>query len=299
MVDNDTCKPRGEVFEKLIEDFLGHLKYERGYSENTISSYKRDLVHFEKHLKQLHISSVISITRPIVSSFVTALVGMGLDPSSVERHIAALKSFFAYLIREGQVKINPTSDIKLPRKSKRLPKALTMNEAKNLVESPKSIRDKAIMELLYATGIRASELISLTLNDVNLDVGFIKCFGKGGKERIVPMGAAAVSAVREYIDSSRPKTESNIIFLDKNKKQLTRQGLWFIVKKYVKLSGVRASASTHTLRHSFATHLLEKGADLRSVQEMLGHSDISTTQIYTSVSRERLKRIYHSAHPRA
>jgi integrase/recombinase XerD len=299
MVDNDTYKPRGEVCEKLIEDFLGHLKYERGYSENTISSYKRDLVHFEKHLKQPHISSVISITRPIVSSFVTALVGMGLDPSSVERHIAALKSFFAYLIREGQVKINPTSDIKLPRKSKRLPKALTMNEAKNLVESPKSIRDKAIMELLYATGIRASELISLTLNDVNLDVGFIKCFGKGGKERIVPMGAAAVSAVREYIDSSRPKTESNIIFLDKNKKQLTRQGLWFIVKKYVKLSGVRASASTHTLRHSFATHLLEKGADLRSVQEMLGHSDISTTQIYTSVSRERLKRIYHSAHPRA
>ena len=283
----------------MIDEFLSHLKYERGYSENTISSYKRDLVHFEKHLKQLHISSVISITRPIVSSFVTALVGMGLDPSSVERHIAAVKSFFAYLVREGQVKINPTSDIKLPRKSKRLPKALTMNEAKNLVESPKSIRDKAIMELLYATGIRASELISLTLNDVNLDVGFIKCFGKGGKERIVPMGAAAVSAVREYIDSSRPKTESNIIFLDKNKKQLTRQGLWFIVKKYVKLSGVRASASTHTLRHSFATHLLEKGADLRSVQEMLGHSDISTTQIYTSVSRERLKRIYHSAHPRA
>jgi len=285
--------------EKLIEEFLSHLKYERGYSENTISSYKRDLVHFEKHLKQLHIGSVISITRPIVSSFVTALVGMGLDPSSVERHIAAVKSFFAYLVREGQVKINPTSDIRLPRKSKRLPKALTMNEAKTLVESPKSIRDKAIMELLYATGIRASELVSLTLNDVNLDVGFIKCFGKGGKERIVPMGAAAVSAVREYIDSSRPKTESNIIFLDKNKKQLTRQGLWFIVKKYVRLSGVRASASTHTLRHSFATHLLEKGADLRSVQEMLGHSDISTTQIYTSVSRERLKRIYQSAHPRA
>jgi len=289
----------GVRMEKLIEEFLSHLKYERGYSENTISSYKRDLVHFEKHLKQLHISSVISITRPIVSSFVTALVGMGLDPSSVERHIAAVKSFFAYLVREGQVKINPTSDIRLPRKSKRLPKALTMNEAKILVESPKSIRDKAIMELLYATGIRASELISLTMNDVNLDVGFIKCFGKGGKERIVPMGAAAVSAVREYIDSSRPKMESNIIFLDKNKKQLTRQGLWFIVKKYVKSSGVRASASTHTLRHSFATHLLEKGADLRSVQEMLGHSDISTTQIYTSVSRERLKRIYRSAHPRA
>ncbi|MFH1710044.1 MAG: site-specific tyrosine recombinase XerD [bacterium] len=285
--------------EKLIEDFLSHLKFERGYSENTTSSYKRDLVHFEKHLDQLHVSSVVSITRPVVSSFVTALVGMGLDASSVERHIAAVKSFFAYLIREGQVKTNPTSDIRLPKKSKRLPKALTMKEAKNLVESPKSVRDKAIMELLYATGIRASELVNLTLDDVNLEVGFIKCFGKGGKERIVPIGAVAVSVVREYVSSYRPKTTSNILFLDKRGKQFTRQGLWFVVKKYVKLSGVRAGASTHTLRHSFATHLLEGGADLRCVQEMLGHSDISTTQIYTSVSRERLKRIYQSAHPRA
>lgn len=285
--------------EKLIEDFLGHLKHERGYSENTVSSYRRDLVRFERHLKGLNVNSVTGITRPVISSFVTALVGTGLDASTVEQHIAAIKSFFAFLVREGRVKINPTSDIRLPRKSKRLPKALTMNEAKNLVESPRSARDKAIMELLYATGIRASELVGLTLNDVNLDVGFIKCFGKGGKERIVPMGAAAISAVREYVNSSRPKTQSDVLFLDKNKKQLSRQGLWFIVKKYVRSSGVRASASTHTLRHSFATHLLEKGADLRSVQEMLGHSDIATTQIYTSVSRERLKKVYRAAHPRA
>jgi len=285
--------------EKLIEEFLSHLKYERGYSENTISSYKRDLAHFDKHLKQLQVSSLGNITRPVVSSFVTALVGMGLDASSVERHVAAVKSFFGYLVREGQVKINPTSDIRLPRKGKRLPKALTMSEAKILVESPKSARDKAILELLYATGIRASELIGLTLNDVNLDVGFIKCFGKGGKERIVPMGVAAISSIKEYLGAARPKSANNTLFLDRSGRQLTRQGLWFIVKKYVRLSGVRASASTHTLRHSFATHLLEKGADLRCVQEMLGHSDISTTQIYTSVSRERLKRIYKSAHPRA
>jgi len=285
--------------EKLTEEFLSHLKYERGYSENTISSYRRDLVHFMNHLKQNNISAISSVTRPLISSFVTELVQMGLDASSVERHIAAVKSFFAYLAREGHVNMNPTSDIRLPKKSRKLPKALTMNEAKILVESPKIARDKAIIELLYATGIRASELINLSLDDVNLDVGFIKCFGKGGKERIVPIGGAAISAVREYVQSSRPKTESNILFLDRSKKHLTRQGLWFIVKKYVRLSGVRASASTHTLRHSFATHLLEKGADLRSVQEMLGHSDISTTQIYTSVSRERLKKIYHSAHPRA
>lgn len=285
--------------QKLTEEFLSHLKYERGYSENTISSYKRDLAHFEKHLSQLHVSSIQVVTRPVVSSFVTALAQMGLDASSVERHIAAVKSFFSYLIREGQVKVNPTSDIRVPRKSKRLPKALTMNEAKILVESPKTARDKAIIELLYATGIRASELINLSLNDVNLDVGFIKCYGKGGKERIVPMGAAAISAIKEYLKEGRKRPANNVLFLDRMGRQLTRQGLWLIVKKHVKLSGVRASASTHTLRHSFATHLLEKGADLRSVQEMLGHSDISTTQVYTSVSRERLKKIYHSAHPRA
>jgi integrase/recombinase XerD len=285
--------------DKLTEEFLDHLKYERGYSENTTSSYRRDLAHFEKHLKQMQVSSVSGITRPVLSSFVTSLLSMGLGAGSVERHIAAVKSFFAYLVREGRVQTNPTSNIRLPKKSKKLPKALTMSEAKCLVESPKSARDKAIMELLYATGIRASELIGLTLNDVNMDVGFIKCFGKGGKERIVPMGEAAIAAVKGYINAGRPKSAINILFLDRLGRQLTRQGLWFIVKKYVKLSGVRASASTHTLRHSFATHLLEGGADLRCVQEMLGHSDISTTQVYTSVSRERLKKIYRSAHPRA
>lgn len=285
--------------DKLIEEFLDHLKYERGYSDNTTSSYRRDLAHFKKHLEQLHVASVSSITRPVVSGFVTSLLSMGLEAASVERHIAAVKSFFAYLIREGKVQANPTSDVKLPRKSKKLPKALTMMEAKNLVECPKSARDKAIMELLYATGIRASELIGLTLNDVNAEVGFIKCFGKGGKERIVPMGASAVAAVKEYIKTGRPGSDNDILFLDRFGRGFTRQGLWFIVKKYVKLSGVRASATVHTLRHSFATHLLEGGADLRCVQEMLGHSDISTTQVYTSVSRERLKKIYRSAHPRA
>jgi integrase/recombinase XerD len=285
--------------DKQIEDFLNFIKFERGYSENTISSYKRDLLHFKSHIDKMHITSISSITRTVVSAFLTSLVGMGLEASSVERHISTVKSFFAYLIREGVVKSNPTADIKLPKKAKRLPKALTMNEAKLLVEMPKSARDKAIMELLYATGLRASELINLSLNDLNLDVGFIKCFGKGGKERIVPVGSAAVSALKEYIAKDRPKKEVDVLFLDNRGKHLTRQGLWFIVKKYVKLSGVRGSATTHTLRHSFATHLLEKGADLRSVQEMLGHSDISTTQIYTSVSRERLKKIYHSAHPRS
>lgn len=285
--------------QNLINEFLNHLKFERGYSENTTSSYRRDLCQFNDHLKSCQVDSPGNVHRTHISSFISQLVAAGMKASSVERHIAAIKSFFAYLIREGKLSSNPTSDIELPQKSKRLPKALTMLEVKTLVESPKKIRDKAIMELLYATGIRASELVSLSLNDVNLDVGFIKCFGKGGKERIVPIGAAAAKAVKEYVDSSRPKFKRDVLFLDSRGRGLTRQGLWHIVKKYVKKAGVRQSATTHTLRHSFATHLLEGGADLRSVQEMLGHSDISTTQIYTSVSRERLKKIYRSAHPRA
>jgi integrase/recombinase XerD len=285
--------------QELINDFLNYINYERGYSENTISSYRRDLNLFENYLKTQNISAPASVARTSISSFITSLAAMGLGSASIERHVAAVRSFFAYLIREGKITSNPTTDIKTPQKSKKLPKALTMNEAKNLVESPKSIRDKAILELLYATGLRASELIGLNMNDINLDVGFVKCFGKGGKERIVPMGHIASAMLKLYIAKERPKVETDLLFLDNHSKKLTRQGLWFIVKKYVKKSGVRGSATTHTLRHSFATHLLEHGADLRSVQEMLGHSDISTTQVYTSVSRERLKKIYRSAHPRA
>jgi integrase/recombinase XerD len=285
--------------QETINDFLNYLEFERGYSKNTTSSYRRDLEQFDKFLHGLGVLTLENISRSTISSFVTGLSGMGLMSSSVERHIAAIKSFFGYLIREGKLKTNPTSDIQMPKKSKKLPKALSMLEAKNLVESPKKLRDRAILELLYATGLRASELINLTMNDVNLDVGFIKCFGKGGKERIVPMGESAARVIKSYIKTERPKVAVDTLFLDSHSKKLSRQGLWGIVKKYVKKSGVRGSATTHTLRHSFATHLLEHGADLRSVQEMLGHSDISTTQVYTSVSRERLKKVYLSAHPRA
>jgi len=283
----------------LIEDFFNYLNFERGYSPNTLSSYKRDLVRFDKYLKDNKVPSMINVNRSIISAFITVLSSFGLNAASIERSIAAIKSFFGYLIREGRIRTNPTSDIKLPQKSKKLPKALSMLEARNLVEAAKDPRDKAMLELLYGAGLRASELTSLTLNDVNLDVGFVKCFGKGGKERIVPIGNSAVSAIKQYVRSGREKLDSKTLFLDNHGNKLTRQGLWFIVKKYVRSSGVRGSASTHTLRHSFATHLLEGGADLRSVQEMLGHSDISTTQVYTSVSRERLKKIYLSAHPRA
>jgi integrase/recombinase XerD len=285
--------------DELLNDFLSHLDYERGYSRNTLTSYKRDLSRFILFLKGLNIRTPESVTRQVISSFITKLSALGLKASSIERSIASIKSFFGFLIREGKVKSDPTADIKMPQKSKKLPKALSMEEARILVESPKDLKDKAILELLYAAGLRASELVNLTLNDVNLDVGFIKCSGKGGKERIVPIGEQASKSIKEYIEKERPKKDIENLFIDNHGHKLTRQGLWFIVKKYVKIAGVRGSATTHTLRHSFATHLLEHGADLRSVQEMLGHSDISTTQIYTSVSRERLKKVYAAAHPRA
>ena len=188
-----------------------------------------------------------------------------------------------------------------------MPKSLSISETIKLIAAPRakdkhSIRDVALLEVLYATGMRASEVVNLNVADVNLDVSFIKCFGKGSKERIVPINKATLKALKEYLEKSRskfPGKEEDALFLDKNGQRLTRQGLWLIIKKYVKSTGVKSKTSPHTLRHSFATHLLEKGADLRSVQEMLGHADIATTQIYTSVSRERLKRMYKKAHPRA
>lgn len=210
-------------------------------------------------------------------------------------------------MREEIIEADPTVDIKLPKKAKRLPKSLSISETIKLISAPReqnfiAIRDAAMLELLYASGMRASEITSLNIADINFSVSFVKCLGKGSKERIVPINKITLVALKTYLEKARgefPPKDKTALFLDKNGERLTRQGLWLVIKKYVKLTGVKGVTSPHTLRHSFATHLLEKGADLRSVQEMLGHTDISTTQIYTSVSRERLKRIYKKAHPRA
>jgi integrase/recombinase XerD len=227
------------------------------------------------------------------------------------RKHAALKSFYKYLMLEGKISIDPTSDLKLPKIGKRLPKALTIKDTFALLKAPatagkpakKNLRDLAILELLYASGLRASELVGLRLGDINLNASFVKCLGKGGKERMVPLGAEAKDALEKYLKEIRPDQSrmdsEQALFLDRNGTSLSRQALWEIVKKYVALSEIKSKTSPHTLRHSFATHLLEKGADLRYVQEMLGHASISTTEIYTGVSRERLKRIYKEAHPRA
>jgi len=294
--------------EKELRDFMVYLASERGYSQNTLSAYDIDLRQFFKSIPSGVASDPNGIGHREISRFISNLNLSGIMPSSIERKLAAIKSFFHYLIRAGKVRTDPTAEIISPKKGKKLPKALSIKEAIDLSVYPKGekamqVRDRAIMEMLYATGMRASELVDLKINDLNLDVGFVRCFGKGSKERIVPVGKEAIKSVKHYLDKARskfvrPKSPDNL-FLDRLGKKLSRQGLWYLVKKYVKLAGVRLGASPHTLRHSFATHLLEMGADLRSVQEMLGHSSISTTQIYTNVSRERLRKDYEKAHPRA
>jgi integrase/recombinase XerD len=287
-----------------VNDFLDFIKIERGYSENTVKSYQRDLDQFNKFSKG---KGPEAIDRELITKYLEYLYDEGYSVSSTERRLACLKSFFKYLVREGRMAADPTSDIKLPKKAKRLPKALSISETVKLISAPKEkghigLRNVALLELLYATGMRASEVVALNISDINFSVSFVKCFGKGSKERIVPINRVTLEAIKEYLEKARPKfpqKDKEALFLDKNGERISRQGLWMMLKKYVKMTGVKAKTSPHTLRHSFATHLLEKGADLRSVQEMLGHADISTTQIYTSVSRERLKRIYKKAHPRA
>ncbi|MFH1347414.1 MAG: site-specific tyrosine recombinase XerD [Candidatus Margulisiibacteriota bacterium] len=287
-----------------IKDFLDFIKIERGYSENTAKSYNKDLSQFLKFAKNKKASE---IDRDHIKSYLEYLYDEGYAVSSTERKLACLKSFFHYLVREGKMDADPTSDIKLPKKAKRLPKALSISETIKLVSAPReknqlALRDAALLEMLYATGMRASEAVGMNVSDINFSVSFVKCFGKGSKERIVPINKITLKAIQEYLGKARPKfpqKDKEALFLDKNGERLTRQGMWLVLKKYVKMTGVKGKTSPHTLRHSFATHLLEKGADLRSVQEMLGHADIATTQIYTSVSRERLKRMYKKAHPRA
>lgn len=297
-----------------IQDFLSYLDYERGYSKHTIASYGRDIRQFQKSMRK----EMLAVKRPDFVVFINKLNKMSLQVSSVSRKLAALKAFFHFLLREKHIQQDPTVNLYLPKLVKYLPKALTFSETLRLLENvpvrtPLEMRDKALMEMLYATGMRASEIVGLDLSSLDMEVAFVRCVGKGSKERIVPLGAKAIRAVREYLEKSRPrllsagkpgktntaKKESQALFLDKNGQRLSRQGLWLMIKKYVQKAGVRGKTSPHTLRHSFATHLLERGADLRSVQEMLGHANISTTQIYTSVSRERLKKVYMKSHPRA
>ena len=293
--------------DRLLVAFLRHLAVERGLSSNTQEAYGRDLKRFETSLKASRIP-VNRARRQDLLSHVRSLRQSGLSPKSVARAINTLRMFYRFLLAEGEIRQDPTSELDVPRTWKSLPRFLTFEEVDRLLavpnaDKPRGLRDLAMLEVLYATGIRVSELTSLKEENLNLQVGYLTCLGKGSKERIVPLGRKALERLEQYLEKVRPalvnSSDSPFLFTNRNGNKMTRQGFWKILKTHGASAGIKKRLSPHVLRHSFATHLLEHGADLRSVQMMLGHADISTTQIYTHVNRERLRRIYHDFHPRA
>lgn len=290
--------------DELLKQFLNYLTVEKGLAENTVESYERDLRKYQERMKT---KNPDDITESDIVSFLSRLSGEGLSAPSVSRSLSAIRGFHKYLLTDGLATVDPTVNLETPRGWKRLPKALSRRDVDALLEGPDpmtpvGLRDKAMLELLYATGLRVSELVGLKLGDLNLERGFLVVIGKGSKERAVPMGEAAMAVIQEYLDRARHTllggSESNHLFISSKRRGITRQMFWARIKFYARKTGISGSVSPHTLRHSFATHLLDNGADLRAVQAMLGHSDISTTQIYTQVSRERLRQIHEKYHPR-
>ncbi|MGI6343889.1 MAG: site-specific tyrosine recombinase XerD [Bacillota bacterium] len=294
--------------QQLVDEYLTHLSIERGLAENTLDAYGRDLRGYLHFLGEGRIESFAETDRETVRAYLDRLHQLGRSASTISRTLAALKSFHQYLVQEDVLASDPTAHLESPRVEKRLPRVLTLTEVEALLNqphlgNPASIRDKAMLEVLYATGIRVSELVNLDLENINLDAGYLRCLGKGNKERIVPLGSAAIDALDLYLQTARRELVKfpgePALFVNQHGRRLTRQGFWKIIKRYAKEARIDENITPHTLRHSFATHLLENGADLRSVQEMLGHADISTTQIYTHITRNRLKEVYEKSHPRA
>jgi integrase/recombinase XerD len=291
---------------ELLRLFLEFLTVEKGLSSNTTLSYRRDLDGYILFLNQAQ-SQPLKAGEEDLVRFIQRQSRAGLGARSLARLISTLRSFHKFLVLEGLRDKDPTANLTPPRTWLSLPKFLTVEEVERLLEQPESgsvrgLRDRAMLEVLYGSGLRVSELVWLRTNDLNLKDGFLICKGKGGKERVVPLGSSAVRAVRPYLEEARPKLSKRptpILFLTVRGGAFTRQGFWKLLKAYAAKAGLPDKISPHVLRHSFATHLLERGADLRSVQLMLGHSQITTTQIYTHVSRERLRRVYDKYHPRA
>jgi len=291
----------------LLDEYMNYMVIEKGVSRNTLEAYGRDLNAFMTFLDGLGIVDVLQVTSDHVVTFLGERRKQGLSPVSVNRVLAALRGFYKYLVVEKKTIASPVANIQLAKVWLHLPDILSREEMNGLIgapgsDSPSAIRDTAMLELLYASGVRVSELISLTTNDINWQGGYLVARGKGRKERIVPVGRAAVESLRDYVDGARPcflkGRNSAILFLTRLGSGFTRQGLWKIIKKYALKTGLMKKVHPHTFRHSFATHLLEGGADLRSVQAMLGHADIATTEIYTHVTRDRMKEIHKKYHPR-
>jgi integrase/recombinase XerD len=297
-----------------INSFMNYLTVEKGFSGNTLDAYKNDLQQLasfagEEAAKQGLTPSWENFSRQEMLSYMLNLKERNYAATTIARKVAATRSFFGFLKSEGIIKVDPTENMSSPSVGKSLPKPITISQVRQLLEQPakqntlEAKRDKAMLELLYASGMRISELVGLSLGDVNIEEGFVRCFGKGHKERIVPIHEQAARSVKEYIGETRPKLarkkDEIALFLNPRGDRLTRQGFWQKLKEYAKSAGLDIQVSPHTLRHSFATHMLSGGADLRAVQELLGHANISTTQVYTHLTSEHVRRTYERSHPRA
>jgi integrase/recombinase XerD len=287
--------------------FLDYVRVEKGLAANTVTSYRRDLAGFLEYLRR-HEKPWQQVTRDDIRDFFRTLYGRGLSARSVARHLVSLRNFFRFELERGAIGIDPSRDFDAPEIGHSLPKYLTSDEVETLlaqpdVSTPAGVRDKAMLEVLYATGLRVSELVSLRWSDFDPNLGLVRCQGKGSKERLIPVGKSALRAVEAYVRSCRgvfiKDATVPFLFLNQQGRKLSRVGFWKILARYGRKAGIRTPITPHLVRHSFATHLLERGADLRSIQLMLGHSDISTTQVYTHVLKERLKQVYHTHHPRA
>jgi len=291
-----------------IQSFFDYLKIERGLSKNTIQSYEDDLQAYSSFLAAAGIQNILSANSEVLSKFMFYEKDRKLSAATIARRISCIKTLYKFFTREGFIKENVTELIQSPKLWKRIPDVLNEEEVKRIIECPdlhkkQGIRDRAILETMYAAGLRVSETANLLVNNLNLEVGFIRVKGKGSKERIVPVGNKAIHFLQRYLQEVRclllKKKESPFVFLNKSGARLSRQSIWKMITATVRQAGIRKQVTPHTLRHSFATHLLEGGADLRSVQEMLGHADISTTQIYTHVNKKKLVEVYQRYHPRA
>ena len=301
-----------QPFEHLVLDFLAYLEFERGLSRNTLEAYRSDLLQFGSHLEKTG-GDALTVGHADLAEFVASLAAGDGDrppvaPATLQRKVACLRSFYRHLRREALLEDDPTVHLRAPRQSRKLPQVLSRDEVARLLEQPggtepPALRDRALLEVMYACGLRASEATGLEVGDVDLETGVLRARGKGSKERLVPVGSAAGRALTVYLQRGRPKLAGDRLeprlFLNHRGAGLTRQGLYKIVQRHARSAGLASKMSPHTLRHTFATHLLAGGCDLRSLQEMLGHADIATTQLYTHLSADRLKDVYVEAHPRA
>ncbi len=293
--------------ERAVNEFAIYLRNDKHSSENTVLSYMRDLKGFHRYLQDCGVNDAVKVNYTNIVAYIYELQNQKKAGATVSRNIASIRAFYNFLMKKGEVIENPASNLESPKIEKKMPGVLSLDRVERLLEQPqtidpKGIRDKAMLELLYATGIRVSELISLKVSDVNLPLEYIHC-GSQRKNRIIPIGSQAKIALKKYIDKGRSELllaeDEAMLFVNCNGRPMTRQGLWKIIKCYAKKAGINEDITPHMLRHSFAAHLIENGADLKSVQEMLGHSDISTTQIYIKLTNQKLKNVYAKAHPRA